>query len=291
MYKSFLRIYPNLYKEFALAFFFVPSVFFWGSGVMKDTITLGCISWLFYACVNLFILKRKVFFSILILFIAVFVIKTLRVYILLAFLPPLVLWIFLENNKRIRSGILRLMTYPFFIVLSGVIIYFLIINVSKGDSRYALDQIGTFTKINAEYLYYVSVQQGGSAYYLGELDGTITGTLQYVPSAIWVTLFRPYLWEVNNIVMLLSAIESLILLLFTIYTIIRVGPPQIIKFTLQSPLLQFCLIFSLIFAFAVGITSFNFGTLVRYKIPIMPFFLSALFILNYLRKKTLTQSK
>ena len=29
---------------------------------------------------------------------------------------------------------------------------------------------------------------------------------------------------------------------------------------------QFCLIFSMLFAFAVGFTSYNFGALVRYKI-------------------------
>jgi len=32
------------------------------------------------------------------------------------------------------------------------------------------------------------------------------------------------------------------------------------------------LIFSIVFGFAVGFTSYNFGALARYKIPVMPFF-------------------
>jgi hypothetical protein len=35
----------------------------------------------------------------------------------------------------------------------------------------------------------------------------------------------------------------------------------------------------MIFAFSVGFTSYNFGSLVRYKIPLMPFYYIALFIL------------
>ena len=40
-----------------------------------------------------------------------------------------------------------------------------------------------------------------------------------------------------------------------------------------------CFIFSITFAFAVGITTPNFGTLVRYKIQCMPFYIAMLFML------------
>jgi hypothetical protein len=38
-------------------------------------------------------------------------------------------------------------------------------------------------------------------------------------------------------------------------------------------------LFSITFAFSVGLTTSNFGALVRYKIPSIPFFLSSLIIL------------
>jgi hypothetical protein len=44
-------------------------------------------------------------------------------------------------------------------------------------------------------------------------------------------------------------------------------------------------VFAIIFSFAVGITTHNFGTLVRYKIPMYPFFVSGLFILLSYSKK------
>ena len=45
MYVVFTKLYPRLTKQMAFAFLFIPSVIFWGSGFMKDTITLTCIGW------------------------------------------------------------------------------------------------------------------------------------------------------------------------------------------------------------------------------------------------------
>src|SRR5688572_29979196 len=42
-YLTFLKIFPKLHKEFAISTLFIPSVFFWGSGLMKDSVTLGSL--------------------------------------------------------------------------------------------------------------------------------------------------------------------------------------------------------------------------------------------------------
>jgi hypothetical protein len=54
----------------------------------------------------------------------------------------------------------------------------------------------------------------------------------------------------------------------------------------KDPNLTFCLVFSIIFAFAVGISSYNFGALSRYKIPCLPFYAAALVILLYNQSST-----
>jgi hypothetical protein len=53
---------------------------------------------------------------------------------------------------------------------------------------------------------------------------------------------------------------------------------------MTNPTVAFCLGFSLIFAFAVGVSTYNFGTLVRYKIPMLPFFIIALILVDDLAK-------
>jgi hypothetical protein len=118
---------------------------------------------------------------------------------------------------------------------------------------------------------------------LGELDGTVGSVLRLAPAAVIVSLFRPFLWEVNNPLMLFSSLESLLNLLLTIYLIIKLR----LKFFryLQIPEVFFCLTFALIFAFGVGVSSYNFGTLARYKIPLYPFYLIGMGLIYYAWKK------
>jgi hypothetical protein len=86
-----------------------------------------------------------------------------------------------------------------------------------------------------------------------------------------------------------AAIEGVISMFLTIQLLLRAGIFRVLRMIAGNPEVQFCLIFSVIFAFAVGFTSFNFGALARYKIPFMPFYYVALFILADTQKKSQTQ--
>jgi hypothetical protein len=86
---------------------------------------------------------------------------------------------------------------------------------------------------------------------------------------------------------MISAIESLIYLIFTIVAIVRNNPIRLVQRVMADETLQFCLIFTLVFAFAVGISTSNFGSLVRYKIPCLPFYTAFLIILYYPQKQEL----
>jgi hypothetical protein len=80
--------------------------------------------------------------------------------------------------------------------------------------------------------------------------------------------------------MLLSALESLMMLALTIYMIFKMKSRVFVA--MRDPNIIFCLVFSITFAFAVGISTFNFGTLTRYKIPLIPFyFLAITLMLHY----------
>jgi hypothetical protein len=278
MYQTFLKLYPSLYKEFAIAVFFLPSVFFWGSGLMKDSLTIGSLGWLFFGFYQGLIEKHKVFKSIVIILISAYFIYSIKVYILLSFLPPALFWIFLENNKRIKSPALRMLARPLFILLGLASAYIGATRLTEGDARYDINNIGERSRINAVYLTKQVVT--GSAYDIGIFDGSLSSMVTVGPQAIVVSLYRPFLWEVRNPVMLLSAIEASIFIFFTLRIFYRAGFLKTLKFIGSKPILVFCMVFSVVLAFGVGTNSGNFGTLVRYKIPFMPFYLAGLYILQ-----------
>ena len=285
MYMTFAKIRPAIYKELAVAVFFIPSVFFWGSGLMKDSLCLGSLGWIFYAFYRGAIEKRDILRCIIIGLIASVPIIYTKIYILLAFMPPALLWVVNENNARIRNPTVRLLVKPLFFTVGGALAFFAATRLMGGDSL-DLDKIGERSKITSEYLYRISVQQQGSAYHLGELDGSFSSMVKLAPQAIVVSLFRPFLWEARNPVMLLSALEALYFLAFTVRIFYKNGFIRTLRLIASQPVLTLCFVFSLVFAFAVGTSTSNFGTLVRYKIPLMPFYLCGLLITQNMSERT-----
>lgn len=278
-YLVMYRHRPDLHKWIAFAVLFIPSVIFWGSGILKDTITLASLGLLTYAAGNLFNGQRIVASSAIAL-IATFVIFMVKKYILFCFFPAIILWFYASRIKRIKSTVLKGILVPFIATLIVAAAYYSVVFVSEGDARYSLDRLAETAKITAYDIRYYTGKDAGSGYSLGELDGTFSSMLVLAPQAINVSLFRPYIWEVKNPLMLLSALEAIVLFGFVIYVVFK--KRFRIFYTLKDPMVMFCLVFSLTFAFAVGVSTYNFGTLSRYKIPLLPYFtLALIFILFY----------
>ncbi len=280
---TFYEQYPHLHRWLAAASFFIPSVVFWGSGLLKDTLIMGCLGIVTYQVFRIFILKeRSTKYWVLLLF-ALYGIYTIKLYILLTFLPALIFWVFLGNLQSIRSLVLKMMLFPFVIGSAFVLGYFAMLKAGEDNEKYALNSLAKTAQITAYDIRYWTGRDAGSGYTLGELDGTFSSMIRLAPQAINVSFFRPYIWEVKNPLMLLSALESLFLFLFCTYILFNRNI-RILK-ALCQPDILFAMVFSVSFAFAVGVSTFNFGTLVRYKIPMLPFFLVALILILHHSKR------
>jgi hypothetical protein len=280
---TFYKLYPNSHVGLAIASFFIPSVFFWGSGLLKDTIVTGCLGIATYYFHTLLFEKKISAKVIIILFLALYTIFRVKIFVLQAYLPSIIIWLIAYHFNSIRSRILRMMLVPLAIVIVLISSYYSVVAIGENDTKYAISNIARTAQITAYDIRYWTGRDAGSGYSLGELNGTWQNMVALAPQAINVSLFRPYLWEVTNPFMFLSALESLTLLLITLYLFFR-RPLSFVK-ALGNPDIIFCLVFSLTFAFAVGIATFNFGTLVRYKIPLLPFFSIALVLIAHQAKR------
>jgi hypothetical protein len=282
-FSAMYRQAPQLHLHTALAILFIPSVLFWGSGLLKDTVTFSCLGLMTYSINNIFISRHQKIGSIFLLIISAWIIFSVKKYILLCFLPAALLWIYADRLAKIRSLILKVLIIPVIAILLVCTGYFSIVLIGMDDPRYALDKIAMTAQITAYDIGFYSGKDAGSGYSLGELDGTFTNMINKAPQAINVSLFRPYLWEIRNPLMFFSAIESFFFLGLTLYAIAK-SRSNIFK-AMANPVVIFCFVFSLTFAFAVGVSTFNFGTLSRYKIPLLPFYsLGIIYLLNYSNK-------
>ena len=102
LYQAMLWYYPHLSKGFALAIFWAPSLVFWGSGLLKDTITLGALGFVSYSALGLISSKKGKLSLLLSLYFAATLILNLKAYILYTFLPCLLLWFYIKFNQKIQ---------------------------------------------------------------------------------------------------------------------------------------------------------------------------------------------
>ena len=282
LYYSFCLLKTHLYKVFAYIVLFLPSMIFWGSGILKDSITLGAMGWLFWSCYNM-IYQKVTPMYLLLGFISSFILIKVKIYVILCFLPVATYWFFLEKTNFKNKNI-KYFARPFALVIGLAISFLALQKLSESSDKYNFDNITRTATVTANWLSHVSKTQGGSGYQLsGTFDGSLSSFFSLAPQALNVTYFRPYLWEARNPVMLLAAIESLLCLLIFMWTfvlLLKNGFRQIFK---APSFVIISFIFAALFGIAIGISTYNFGSLVRYKLPALPFFLCSLIVIIDMR--------
>lgn len=288
LYKTFQSEFPSLDGEMAISFLFIPSVFFWGSGILKDTFTIGALGYLVW-CLNQIFYKKKLNLGNAIgVIIPLFLILSIKAYIVVGLLPAIIVTIFQNYSQKIKAPVLRILVIPVLAFGGTFLGYIFMVLLGESLGEYKLENIlnkAVITQRDLKMDYYQ-----GNSFDIGDFDATLPDIISKFPIAVFSAIFRPLIVESNNTVMFISGLENLFLLLFTfriLFTLRFVGlPGQLLK----NHLLIFAFVFALFFSFAVGLTTSNFGSLVRYKIPGIPFFVASLYLFRYYYRKGETES-
>tara|TARA_B110001452_G_scaffold267522_1_gene277827 strand:+ start:988 stop:2274 length:1287 start_codon:yes stop_codon:yes gene_type:complete len=285
IYKLFNTLYPRSERAMAFLILYVPSLVFWGSGIMKDSFVLGSACWITYNFYMIFIIRKKLLLNTLFLVLNIYIISSAKGYLLISLLPGAILWINNQYLKNIKSSILKFFAIPIFILIFGGIGFLISNNLSSllgvyGNVDTVVEQAQV---IQGDLLR--EEQYGSNNYYIGEIDGSLSSLIKLAPEAIFTAMFRPMLNEIGSPTMVFSGIENTILLIYLITLILRTSPVALIRILGKEPFLLYCIIFAFVFSFGVGIASTNFGALVRYKIPLIPFFFPAIYLVKKLSKE------
>ncbi|MEO0405649.1 MAG: hypothetical protein AAF193_12325, partial [Bacteroidota bacterium] len=220
VYEVFLDYFPHVSRKLAIGVLFMPSVAFWGSGILKDSVSLAATCF-FVASVNEIILKRSsAFWRITRLVISGFLIIVIKPYILIILLPGTMIWFFYARIKNIKNAYFRTVIVPFTYIFILVGSYSILTSLGDRLGKFAPGkalQTAVVTQHDLKQEYY-----GGNSFDIGDFEPTYASLASKVPAASTAGLFRPFLWESNNVVMLLSALENTFMLVMTLLVIIGV---------------------------------------------------------------------
>lgn len=283
LFKTFYHYYPKYRKEIAIAVLFLPDVCYWSSGVLKDTVCFGCIGYICYGILNIFIKRTKIISSVLWVVICAFLIFYIKAYILLVLIIAIIVWQFAEFNKIIKDKtqrrIFAVMTFSF----GAAVAFFLIRYLTSQEAAmgYQLDKLLEQSASQRQQYGVIAEDVEGSYFEIQSGGSPVTLML----NGIIATFFRPFPWEIASPIMLFSALEAILFLSLTLFFIFKKGIARFFRQAFSDPLILMCFVFAFGFAMAIGSTTANFGALSRYKIPCMPFYF--LLILLLYRKENL----
>lgn len=280
LYLLFSEQFPKIRRELAISILFVPSVVFWGSGLLKDTITLAAVGWYSFSFYRILIARQYRLGNCLWLLVSGFLLVVLKPYIFFALLPGSFIWLSYDKISKTRNKAVRTIIAPVLIVAGMAGGFYVLSSMGAMLGVYSLENVldrAVVVQRDLKSSYY-----GGNSFDIGNFDASIGSVIAKSPLAVNAALFRPYLWEVRNPLMFLTALESTYLFLLTLALLTRLKFVGFFRLIWDNPLLLFSVLFALFFAFSVGLSTPNFGALSRLKIPCIPFFVASLFVLRHL---------
>lgn len=284
MYLFFVCYFKQYKKEISFSFLFLPSFVFWGSGVLKESICLFAMGILINAGFKIIYKKKISILNVLLVGFCIYLLVVIKSYIFYAILIAFLIasaYHFMKNFNLFLKIFLGLFASIFLIFSANVILESIISSAANTDNIENVIETAKVNKTNYEDL-------GGSFVDIGNFDASISGVITKIPNALVNVFFRPFLWEATSPILFISMLESMFFLLLFLRVLIKTKIIFFVKNLFQEPIYIFCFVFVLFLGIIVGFTTYNFGTILRYKIPCMPFLAMVLLLLNKNEKTTVS---
>jgi hypothetical protein len=270
IYKACYRYFFDKQYWLVAAVFLMPSVLCWGSGVLKEGVVFFWMGMLIYSIFQWINVGFKVKYLFAILF-SILGFSLLKVHILFAFIPGLIAYTIcrIRNFQNVRFTYLIVLA---FIVLIGfnIQLIFPSINFIKviAFKQQALLRLAYYT-------------DSGSLTEMNPLDPSLLSFLRNWPQAMINAGFRPSLLDAQNAMQWFAAFENLFI---TISFLLCIGLYQPIEDPKKRAFVWFCISFTLVLYSIMGLTTPILGTLVRYRMPALPFLMMAIILLTDLNR-------
>ena len=254
LFQSFL---PAGKKKWALVTVLFPSFLFWTSGGLKESLIILGLGLLLY---GFLLLRERGIVAVVSLLLGIGFLLMTKYFLLICMLPAFAgYYLFIHRNSATQV----LLKYAGVILLTLIVLQLIA----------PIDKRTNFARIIAKKQKYAigeaQYMKAGSYSAVPVVDSTIISVVTALPTGLWNTMMKPYLWRSRNPVMLLSAAENLLVILLLILAFIyrdrkRAYDYSILLFMILSVLLYFSII---------GIMTPVLGNLVRYKVVLMPLLL------------------
>lgn len=248
---------------------FVPSATFWISGIVKEAFVMGFLGLLVAAIHD--ILAHRRMLAIPLGVVGAVGVAVTKPYIMFPLVIAIAGYLYAGRSRKLS------LVYK---IAAAVIAVTGLMGVSRLFPQFGLDNLGE--SIATQQRNGMLVADGaGSTIYIGDSEvQSLGGQIRFFPLGLANALLRPALFDIRNAMSAVAALEMTIIVGGIIMLIRRHKLGRVIEEVRTRPPLMFAALFVLSFGAAVGVSTTNLGTLSRYRVPMMPFYMGGFAVLR-----------
>jgi hypothetical protein len=248
---------------------FFPSVVFWSSGIVKETLAFGAVAMLAFYFLSLIRGQRITWRSLIGIIFFLWLLLNLKYYWAAVLIPSMIagLVVHWAVEKKTRN--------PWILATSWLAVFLLSsIAASFTHPNFYMDRF--LSVIIDNYNAFKSMSRPDNVINYYHLSANWSSILVNSPLALFFGLFRPTIFDASSPTAIAAGIENLLLLILVLYKIRSMRMPiaenRLIAFTASVYIVVLCVFLAL--------STPNLGTLSRYRIGFLPFFV-VLILVNH----------
>ncbi len=277
LFRIVIRFFEKSEIAAALSLLLFPSILFWSSGVVKETVALAGV----YLITGMFIQAMKGVLpnwrqSILAI-ISIYVIWMLKYYWLAVLLPIMFTSIFTQVLHT------RLLNQKHHILITWSVIFLL--SIAVVTQLHPNFYLSRFLEVLVSNHYeFVAISDPDGLIHYNSLQASWWSVLINAPWALFSGLFRPFFWQASGMLPVLASVENLMLLFLTLSAMYS-------RWWLKQDRLLILsgVVYIIVLCVFLSLSTPNLGTLSRYRIGFLPVMVFIISYRNLLLNKLLTR--
>lgn len=261
LYRRLSWFYSDARKAVAVALLFVPSVAFWSSGLIKESLGLSALFVITAFCISLMNGQRLSAIDWVLMVLCLWVGWNLKYYWIGIFLPVAISSVLVALVVRKYPGSAQYQGALWVILLVG----FISLATNIHPNFYASRFMEVIYHNNLEF---TRMSEPPRIVQYLNLEPAAASILMNAPAAFIAGLFRPFIWESFNTLSWIAAAENTALLLLVLQALFSV------KAVFRSPhrvLMYATIVYIVLLITFLALSTPNFGTLSRYRVGALPF--------------------
>jgi hypothetical protein len=251
LYRVMVDVFPRQKIIVLLTIFFIPSFYYWSSGIHKEGLLFTGIALIVFHLYFGYKEKKISLTRWLGILTGLMILLLLRNFVFVLILPAIMSWVL--ANKWPKYGLTCFSAVYLFCIIAFFSLRY--INPTLNLPQAVVSKQQAFLN-----------NVGKSSVPIRQLEPTVASFILNTPQAATLAAVRPYPSDVHHLLALAAAIETdLILLLFLLFMFFRKR-----ELVTSKNLLYFCIFFSVFLLLAIGFSVNNLGAIVRYRSIVIP---------------------